>query len=131
MFVTMVLAALAIDGIFAGLDLIPSDRPSTEDVFSEIEFNYKALLNGLALIAFVALIAMTVRRGATHPVCGMRVDRDKAVRLEQPGRTYFFCSEGCRERFDSGVEVRGVPLPPTQRGERVQSAASDVCGSAH
>jgi uncharacterized protein len=81
MFVAMVLAALAIDGIFAGLNLIPSDRPSTEDVFSGIELNYKALLNGLALIAFVALIAMTVRRGATDPVCGMRVDRDKAVRL--------------------------------------------------
>jgi YHS domain-containing protein len=109
MFVTMVLAALAIDAIFAGLDLIPSTRPSTEDVFSEIEFNYKAVLNALALIAFVALLAITVRRGVTDPVCGMRVDRDKAVRLESGGRNYFFCSESCRERFDPGVEVRGTP----------------------
>ena len=63
MFVTMVLAALAIDAIFAGLDLIPTDRPSTEDVFGEIEFDYKALLNGVALVVFLVLIGMTVRDG--------------------------------------------------------------------
>ena len=75
MFVTMVIAALAIDGLFAGLDLIPSDRPSTDEVFSEIELNYKALLNGLALIAFLALIYLTLRprrgeRLAGHPAHG-------------------------------------------------------------
>jgi uncharacterized protein len=109
MFVTMVLAALAIDGLFSGLNLIPTDRPSTEEVFSEIELNYKAVLNGLALIAFAALIYLTVRRGATDPVCGMRVDRDKAVRVEHAGGTYYFCSESCRDRFYPGVEVRGIP----------------------
>jgi hypothetical protein len=64
MFVTMVLAALAIDGIFAGLDLIPSDRPSTDEVFSEIQLDYKAVLNGIALLAFAALIYLTVRTEA-------------------------------------------------------------------
>ena len=63
MFVTMVLAALAIDALFAGLDLIPTDRPSTDEIFSPIELDYKALLNGLALIAFTALLYLTVRRG--------------------------------------------------------------------
>jgi uncharacterized protein len=105
MFVTMVLAALAIDAIFAGLDLIPSDRPSTEEVFSEIELDYKALLNGLAAIVFVALIYLTLRRGATDPVCGMTVDRSKALSLEHGGRTYYFCSEECRGAFESDPEA--------------------------
>jgi YHS domain-containing protein len=88
---------------------IPTDRPSTDEVFFEIELNYKAVLNGLALIAFAGLIYLTVRRGARDPVCGMRVDRDKAVRVEHAGGTYFFCSESCRDRFYPGVEVRGTP----------------------
>ncbi len=33
MFVTMVLAALLVDVAFGAVGLIPSDRPSTEDVF--------------------------------------------------------------------------------------------------
>jgi uncharacterized membrane protein YraQ (UPF0718 family)/YHS domain-containing protein len=102
MFATMVIAALAIDGIFSAVDLIPTDRPSTDDVFSPIELNYKALLNAVALVAFAVLMGMTVRRGATDPVCGMRVDRDKALRLGQGGRTHYFCSEGCRSQFRSG-----------------------------
>ena len=37
----------------------------------------------------------------TDPVCGMKVDRDKAVTLERDGRTYYFCSEHCRHRFEA------------------------------
>src|SRR3954462_5917157 len=33
MFVTMVLAALAVDLLFSGLGLVPTTRPSSEDVF--------------------------------------------------------------------------------------------------
>jgi uncharacterized protein len=62
MFVTMVLAALAIDGIFAAADLIPTDRPSTDEVFGSIELNYKAALNAIALVAFAALMYMSLRR---------------------------------------------------------------------
>jgi YHS domain-containing protein len=56
---------------------------------------------------FVALIALTVRRGAIDPVCGMSVDRATAQRLEHDGRTHFFCSEHCRATFiarESGRE---------------------------
>ena len=35
----------------------------------------------------------------TDPVCGMAVERDRAVGVERDGDTYFFCSEGCREEF--------------------------------
>jgi uncharacterized protein len=99
MFVTMVVAALIVDLLFGALGLIPSDRPTTEDVFGTIELDYKAVLNALGLIIFVALFAMTARRGATDPVCGMEVDKAKALTAERGGRTYYFCSEHCRHSF--------------------------------
>src|SRR5215216_5156232 len=41
MFVTMVIAALIIDGVFSAVDLIPDARPSRADVFGSIEVDYK------------------------------------------------------------------------------------------
>ncbi len=35
------------------------------------------------------------------PVCGMRVDKSKAVTLEQDGHVYYFCSEHCKSRFQA------------------------------
>jgi uncharacterized protein len=99
MFVTMVLAALAIDLLFSGLGLIPSGRPSTSDVFGSIQVNYKLVLNVVATAIFLALMWLTVRRGATDPVCGMTVDRDRALTAERDGRTFYFCSEHCRSSF--------------------------------
>jgi uncharacterized membrane protein YraQ (UPF0718 family) len=104
MFVTMVLAALVIDLVFGGLGLIPDARPTTNDVFGSIEVDYKLALNVLGAVIFAALIGLTVRRGATDPVCGMTVDKAKALRLERDGRTYYFCSEHCRAAFASGHE---------------------------
>jgi uncharacterized membrane protein YraQ (UPF0718 family) len=61
MFVTMVVAALIIDLLFGAVGLIPSSRPTTEDVFGSIELNYKAALNALGITIFVALFALTMR----------------------------------------------------------------------
>jgi uncharacterized protein len=66
MFVTMVLAAIIIDLVFGALGLIPSDRPSTEDVFGTIELDYKAALNAVALAVFVVLMGMTIRQPQHH-----------------------------------------------------------------
>jgi YHS domain-containing protein len=96
MFVTMVLAALVVDLVFGGLGLVPDSRPSTEDVFGSIQVDYKLVLNVLGLIIFAALFGLTLRRGVIDPVCGMSVDRGRALRAEHAGQTYFFCSEGCR-----------------------------------
>ncbi|MGH2984335.1 MAG: permease [Solirubrobacterales bacterium] len=101
MFVTMVLAALVVDGLFDLVGLIPETRPSREDIFGSVELDYKLVLNVLAAIAFAALIYLTMRRGATDPVCGMKVDRSRALRLEHAGRTYFFCSEDCGAEFEA------------------------------
>jgi uncharacterized protein len=100
MFVTMVIAALAIDGLFSAVDLIPTTRPSRGDIFSPVEVNYKLVLNVVGLAAFAALFWLTVRRSATDPVCGMKVDRAKALRREVAGETFFFCSEGCSSAFE-------------------------------
>jgi YHS domain-containing protein len=102
MLVTMVAAALVIDGVFDVLGLIPTSRPSADDVFGSIALNYKLVLNAIALAGFAALLALTRRRGATDPVCGMTVDRAKAVTLEEDGRTVYFCSEHCRHAYASG-----------------------------
>jgi uncharacterized membrane protein YraQ (UPF0718 family)/YHS domain-containing protein len=102
MFVTMVLAALVIDLLFSGLGLIPDDRPSTQDVFGSIQVDYKLALNVLGLVIFAALMGLTIRRGATDPVCGMAVDRSTARTTELDGRTYYFCSEHCKRAFEAG-----------------------------
>jgi uncharacterized protein len=99
MFATMVVAALVVDALFGALGLIPSSRPSTDDVFGTIELDYKAVLNAIALVVFAVLMGMTVRRGATDPVCGMKVDRAQALTLERGGKTIYFCSEHCRHAF--------------------------------
>lgn len=36
---------------------------------------------------------------AIDPVCGMQVNAATAIRAEQQGHPYYFCSEQCRQRF--------------------------------
>jgi YHS domain-containing protein/uncharacterized membrane protein YraQ (UPF0718 family) len=45
---------------------------------------------------------MERQKSAIDPVCGMTVDTDRAeYRSFQKGETYYFCSAGCKESFDS------------------------------
>jgi uncharacterized membrane protein YraQ (UPF0718 family)/YHS domain-containing protein len=103
MFVSMIIAALAVDALFSGLGLIPHVRPARSDIFSSVKLDYKFVLNVLATALFAALFALTMRRGATDPVCGMRVDRHKALRSETPEGTAFFCSEQCRDAYETAA----------------------------
>ncbi len=55
---------------------------------------------------------------ATDPVCGMKVDPHMAkYRHAREGRTYYFCSAGCREKFIAdpakylGATAAPAPLP--------------------
>ena len=41
---------------------------------------------------------------ATDPVCGMAVERERAVSTERDGETSWFCSRGCREEFLGGLD---------------------------
>jgi len=75
MFVTMALAALAIDGLFGALGAIPSgSRPTRAHIFGSVR-GYKIALNAAAVLLFAALFWLTARGRTTDPVCGMNVDR--------------------------------------------------------
>jgi uncharacterized membrane protein YraQ (UPF0718 family)/YHS domain-containing protein len=101
MFVTMVIAALIVDGVFSALGLIPTGpRPSRGDIFGTIAVDYKLFLNALGVAIFAALFWLTARRGATDPVCGMKVDRAKAIARQFGGETFYFCSEHCLHAFE-------------------------------
>jgi uncharacterized membrane protein YraQ (UPF0718 family)/YHS domain-containing protein len=103
MFASMVLAALAVDGIFSALGLVPTKRPSIDSISNRpISWNYTTFLNIVFLAVAVVLVALTLRRGAKDPVCGMRVDRHAGKPTSiHGGHTHFFCGEGCKAKFDA------------------------------
>jgi YHS domain-containing protein len=66
-----------------------------------IAVNYKLALNVLGAVVFGALFWLTARRGVTDPVCGMKVDRAKALHKDYVGGAVYFCSPGCVEAFEN------------------------------
>jgi Cu+-exporting ATPase len=39
------------------------------------------------------------------PVCGMQIEESEAAgQSEHQGRTYYFCSTSCKEKFDESPE---------------------------
>jgi YHS domain-containing protein len=107
-----VIAALIVDALFAGLGLIPHARPTRAAIFGSIGLDYKLVLNVLGLAIFASLFALTMRRGATDPMCGMKVDRLKALHKDTPGGAVFFCSEPCLEAFEEDEARRGHQARP-------------------
>jgi uncharacterized membrane protein YraQ (UPF0718 family)/YHS domain-containing protein len=105
MFVTIVLAALVVDLVFGALGLIPDTRPTRDDIFGSVQLDYKLVLNVIGTLIFAGLFALTARRGATDPVCGMKVDRAKAIRLQHFDHAYYFCSEHCRAKFEADPDA--------------------------
>jgi uncharacterized membrane protein YraQ (UPF0718 family)/YHS domain-containing protein len=102
MFGAMVVAALAVDGIFSAAGLVPEKRPSIESITERgISWNYTTMLNIVFTLVAAALFGLTLRRAARDPVCGMSVDRGKALSAEHHGRRYFFCGPGCRSKFEA------------------------------
>ena len=102
MLATMIVAALVVDGLFAAAGLVPETRPTSADVFMGIGLDYKLALNALGLVVFAALYGLTLRRGVKDPVCGMTVDRANALHATVDGRSWSFCSAGCRDAFVGG-----------------------------
>jgi uncharacterized protein len=104
-------AALIVDLLFGAAGLIPTGpRPTTTDIFGSIEIDYKFFLNAAATIVFAALLWLTVRRGARDPMCGMTVDRDRALSRRLEGRAVYFCSQGCLDAFEAaGPRDAGLP----------------------
>jgi uncharacterized membrane protein YraQ (UPF0718 family)/YHS domain-containing protein len=117
-YVAMVLAGLIVGGLFQVLGLTPAHHflPVFE---TRPSWNYNTFLN-IAFLALAALLgwrflrtggvdmlrAMDAPTGsksdvATDPVCGMTVNPATAtIKSEHEGRTYYFCSLGCKAAFD-------------------------------
>ena len=73
MFVTIVLAALIVDGLFGVLGLIPTGpRPTRADVFGSIEVDYKLFLNVFGLRVFAALFVLGRGAPPRTPLRGAR-----------------------------------------------------------
>jgi xanthine dehydrogenase accessory factor len=67
-------------------------------------------LSILAEVVSVRRARQTVPGPATaiDPVCGMEVTAaEPSPHVERDGRTVWFCSEGCRERFEADVPAHG------------------------
>jgi uncharacterized protein len=103
MLVTIISAALIVDGLFAGAGLIPQHRPSIDSITGrEIGWNYTTVLDIVFFGIAAALVGLTLRRGVTDPVCGMTVDRHRTPHHSVFNtRTVYFCGPGCKRRFDA------------------------------
>jgi uncharacterized protein len=70
MLVTIIVAALIVDGVFGLVGLVPTGpRPSRTDVFGSVGLNYKLVLNIIATGIFLALLWLsrgTASAGACH-----------------------------------------------------------------
>jgi len=115
MFGAIVLASLVVDGLFDLAGLIPSERPDIESITERgVSWNYTTFLNIVFFAIAAVLVALTLRRGARDPVCGMTVDRFRtAFRSAYGGTTYFFCGAGCKAKFDADPE-RYLARDPSQ-----------------
>jgi uncharacterized membrane protein YraQ (UPF0718 family)/YHS domain-containing protein len=130
-YIAMVLAGLVIGGLFQLFGLVPAHHFIA--VFqTHPTWNYTTWLNtgALALCGLLGwrflrtggpemLRAMNVSpeekaKLATDPVCRMTVDpRNAAHRSDVGGKTYYFCSAGCKESFGRQPD-RYLGAPPAQ-----------------
>ena len=103
----MAAAGLLTEGIFGAAHLVPAAR-GVRITEAGLAWNYTTFLNLAALALFGAQLWLARNRarfgGAgleTDPVCGMTVDprRTGVAPVERGGETYWFCSDGCRDRF--------------------------------
>jgi YHS domain-containing protein len=122
MFATMVIAALIVNGVFSALGLLPSGpRPTRADIFSAVHLDYKLALNVLGVVIFASLFWLSARRGVTDPVCGMKVDRAKAVTKELGGASYYFCSEHCLHAFEADPDKYLHDEPTADHGHAARA----------
>jgi Cu+-exporting ATPase len=53
---------------------------------------------------------------AKDPVCGMEVDPERAAATsDYQGKTYYFCSAGCKQAFDQDPQRYVGQRPASQR----------------
>ena len=130
MLLTMIAAALAVDGLFSIVGLVPTTRPSADDVFGEIGARLQARAQRHRARRLRALIALTRRRGATDPVCGMTVDRAKArhARGRRAHRVLLLRALPARLRRQGRAGARALSALRSRRGSRRPSPSPPPAG---
>jgi len=132
-YAAMALAGFLVGGAFQLLGWAPTNHHVT--VFeTQPTWNYTTFLD-IAFLALIALLAwrffttggVEMLRAHTHkpeagaslvkdPVCGMSVDpATTKEKVEYAGTTYYFCSAGCKESFESDP-AKYVAEPRTAPG---------------
>lgn len=63
------------------------------------------------------------------PVCGMRVAADPSKKVEYAGKTYYFCSQHCMEKFRADAEqyLKPKPASPPQPETRASKEVMYTC----
>ncbi|MFN2595217.1 MAG: permease, partial [Actinomycetota bacterium] len=117
----MAAAGLVVEGLFYWFDLIPKTRP-VQIVMTGFSFNYTSVLNVIFLGLFALLYWLYRNRErygggagyAIDPMCGMQVEIASApARATADGKTFYFCSDGCRDHFVAQKkEMSPVSTPP-------------------
>jgi uncharacterized membrane protein YraQ (UPF0718 family)/YHS domain-containing protein len=106
--VVMSAAGIIVEGLFAGLDLIPHHKSRAGIVATRFHWNYTTFLN-FAFLGLFALLYWLYRNRerlgggggyALDPVCGMQVQTANApAHVNHDRHDYWFCSDRCAERF--------------------------------
>jgi hypothetical protein len=135
----MAAAGLAVEGIFSGGGIVPTRRPTTIAPTS-FHWNYTSILNVIFLVVFAALYLLYRNRErlgggfgyGLDRVCGMQVRTASApASTKHDGRSYFFCSDHCAERFRANPERYANGRAPVLHGhemEETSMATDPVCG---
>ena len=101
----MSVGGVLVDALFTWWHAVP--RTSTSDaLFTSFPLGTTLVLNVMATLVLLILLVVARRgrrrdAGASDPICGMTVDRSAPAATRQDrGRTVYFCSVRCAERFD-------------------------------
>jgi YHS domain-containing protein len=109
-YLVMVAAGLAVEGIFLAAGAVPHASAGLQIVITHLSWNYTSYLNIVFLMVAIGLYLLYRNRErlgggkgyAIDPVCGMQVrTADAPARSEHEGEALHFCSDHCRERFES------------------------------
>jgi uncharacterized protein len=83
MLVTIILAALIVDGVFGVVGLVPTGpRPTRTDVFGSVGLNYKLVLNVIATAIFLALVWLS--RSGSGAGAGIDIVDEQGQQQREP-----------------------------------------------
>ncbi len=110
-YVVMVAAGLAVEGLFTLFGWVPTSRPDAI-VPSGFHGVVTTVLNVIFLVVLAGVYWLSRNRArfgggtgyATDPMCGMQVRiADAPAWSDAAGTRTWFCSDGCRQRFEDGL----------------------------